>query len=219
MKKRALALVIMILATISIVACSYNKKNEETKESNKEKEIDMEYEGTYEFPEYLSVAHCINCDEEYRHYGWDYEEEIKMSDVKDKAYSFVAFSKDGIDYSYPMIINGKEIDRVFVGMKDVPENVKKTAYEDYKVKYSYEDDEVAIIIQESKKIQLCEGIIYDKTKSFTNIIGNECVGVTMESYDEEITVEDLITALKAFDYKIIEKKDAETHLHVLPKVK
>lgn len=215
MRKKLLVVALAVVTITNLVACSVSKKENVQKEDAP----NMEYEGTYEFPDVVSVAHCYTCDEDYKSYGWDYEEVIKMSDLGDKGYSTIAFTKDGYEYLYPMVINGKEMEFVYTNMSSVPKSVKDTKYKDSKTIYEYEDDDVVICIMKSKEASICEGRLFDKTRTFTDVNGEECVYLDITDYDNDITVEDLITALNAFDYTIIKEDDGNKHLHILPKVK
>lgn len=203
MKKKILFFMVMAMVLFSLTACSSGKKQEK-QDTNPP---DMNYKGAYTFPGEIDVSHCSLCDGEYAQYGYDYEEIIGIGDVGSKDYTALSV--------HDMDLNGHTVE--FVGITQYPlYEVTAEEKEDTMV-YSYEDDTVAAYIRKNKHSGYF-AVLFDKTQPFRNDDQISYPEISMLN-QEEITVEDLITALHAFRCnKEVRAEDGVEHAHFLPKI-
>lgn len=234
MKKKIIVVTLTLMMTLNLAACA-SKKGEnrlpdipepssavtqmEATQASAEVEtsdtteapvesarVDLNYNGGYEFPEKVTVGHCDDCDEQYAN-TMITEELIPMSELGTNTYiTYLGF--------HDMKINGHSFSDV-----DIYSSELDREYTDEYIIGEYEDDSVYIKLLKITDDGYYYGYLYDKTNPVRRATGAvEYPTIYTYCPADPITMEDMTTALHAFNFTTVAEDDGNEHLHILPVV-
>lgn len=232
MKKKIFVLTLTLLMTLNLAACASKKEEKrlpdipepgssvtqmEVSQASTEVEtydateapvesarVDLNYNGGCEFPEEVTVGHCDDCDEQYANTTIT-EELIPMSELDTNTYvTYFGY--------HDMKINGHSFSDVDVYSSELDrEHMKEYVIGEY------EDDSVYIKLLKITDDGYYYGYLYDKTNPVRRATGAiEYPTIYAFCPADPITMEDMITALHAFNFTTVTEDDGNEHLHILP---
>lgn len=226
MKKKIFTVTTIVALSMGLTACASNKQADdlsaiaETKTITAETEltekppaenpeaeakaesVDLNYNGSYEFPEEATVGFCLDCDEDAE----EFDTLIATSDMDASEYKYMGCS------FHDMIINGHSFEDVKI-IGTILDREQMKEWDEYTIG-EYEDDAVYIKLLKITDKGQYYGYLYDKTHPIKRTDGNvEYPEIYTYCPAEPVTFGDMITALHAFQFEVI-GGDEYDHLHI-----
>lgn len=233
MKKKIFVLTLTLLMVLNLAACASKKEENrlpdipepgssvtqmEAAQASTEAEtsdtdgapvgtanVDLNYNGGYEFPEKVTVYHCSKCDEQYANQS--YGDVLPIGEIGTEEYP--------VFKCHDMKINGHSFSDIEVYSSELDREYLKEN-EEYVIG-EYEDDSVYIQLLKITSEGHYYGYLYDKTHPVKYTDGRvEYPQIYTYCPADPVTMEDMITALHAFNFTAVTEDDGNEHLHILP---